>query len=57
MSRSESSPTSTATMLRKLGRLGRFVIFLCTAGWAFPHICTEGMDLTKIQKEHMARRN
>ena len=57
MSQSESSAISTATMLRKLGRLGRFVIFLCTAGWAFPHICTEGMDLTKIQNEHMAKKS
>jgi hypothetical protein len=57
MSQSESSETSTAVILRKLGRLGRFVIFLCTAGWAFPHICTEGMDLTKIQNEHMARKS
>ena len=57
MSQSESSATSTAIILRKLGRLGRFVIFLCTAGWAFPHICTEGMDLTKIQNEHMAKKS
>ena len=56
MSQSESRPSSTATVLRKLKRLGRFVIFLCTAGWAFPHICTEGMDLTKIQNEHMAKK-
>lgn len=38
-------------MLRKLARLGRFVVFLCTAGWAFPHVCTEGMDLTRLQDE------
>lgn len=57
MSQSESRTSSTATVLRKLKRLGRFVIFLCTAGWAFPHICTEGMDLTKIQNEHMAKKS
>ena len=43
-----------STLLAKLGRLGRFVLFLCTAGWAFPHVCTEGMDLTRRQKEQMA---
>ncbi len=37
----------------KLARLGRFLVFLCTAGWAFPHVCTEDMDLTSIQNEHM----
>ena len=34
------------SVIRKLGRLGRFVIFLCTFGWIFPHVCTEDMDLT-----------
>ena len=40
------------SMIRKLARLGRFIIFLCTAGWAFPHVLTEDMDLTRIDKEH-----
>ena len=53
----ESNAAGTAAILRKLGRLGRFVAFICTAGWAFPHVCTEGMDLTKIQNEHMARKS
>ena len=52
-----STGESTTTVLRKLGRLGRFIAFLCTAGWAVPHVCTEGMDLTKIQNEHMARKS
>lgn len=54
MSNPESTPSLPATMLRKLGWLGRFIVFLCTAGWLFPHACTEGMDLTKIQKERIA---
>lgn len=44
-------------MLSKLARLGRFIVFLCTAGWVFPHVCTEGMDLTKIQDGHMAKKD
>jgi len=32
-----------------LGRLGRFVIFLCSAGFLYPNVCIEGMDCTKIQ--------
>ena len=55
-----SQPGSTAslptTVLRKLGRLGRFIVFLCTSGWLFPHACTEGMDLTQIQKDRSARK-
>ncbi len=45
-----------STLTRKLARLGRFILFLCTAGWAFPHVCTEGMNLTRIQNERMARK-
>ena len=37
---------------RKLARLLRFAIFLCTSGWGFPHVCTEDMDLTAIQDRH-----
>ena len=42
---------SVQPVVHNLGRLGRFIVFLCTAGWAFPHVCTEGMDLTRIQNE------
>ena len=42
---------SVQPVARKLVRLGRFMLFLCTLGWAFPHVCTEGMDLTRIQSE------
>ena len=41
-------------VIRKLARLTRFMVFLCTAGWAYPHVCTEGMDLTRIQNAHNA---
>ncbi len=55
-----SQPASTAslstTVIRKLARLGRFILFLCTAGWAYPHVCTEGMDLTRIQNEQKAKK-
>lgn len=54
MSNPESTPSLPAVLLRKLGRLGRFIVFLCTSGWLFPHACTEGMDLTRIQKERSA---
>jgi hypothetical protein len=40
-------------MARKLGRLARFALFLCTAGWAFPHVCTEDMAVTHSEDEHI----
>lgn len=46
-----TSPPARKTLPQRLGRLLRFVIFLCTAGWAFPHVCTEDMDLTKLQND------
>jgi hypothetical protein len=55
---SDASPAPLAVrIIRKLARLGRFLLFLLTAGWAYPHVCTEGMDLTKIQNDHMARKS
>ena len=44
-------------LLRRIVRLGRFVVFLASAGWLFPHACTEGMDLTRIQNEHASRQS
>jgi hypothetical protein len=57
MNQTPSSAALPTTILVKLGRLVRFVVFLCTAGWLFPHACTEGMDLTRIQNEDSARRH
>jgi hypothetical protein len=56
MSSTESAASLSTSMLRKICRLGRFLVFLCTAGWAYPHVCTEDMDLTKIQNDHMAKK-
>ena len=53
-----SEPGATTPLfvaaIRKLGRLARFMVFLCTGGWAYPHVCTEDMDLTRIQDAHNA---
>jgi hypothetical protein len=43
-----------ARLIHRIARIGRFVIFLCTAGWIYPHACTERMDLTQIQNRHAA---
>lgn len=57
MDSTESAAPLWSSMARRLRRLGRFLLFLCTAGWAFPHVCTDGMDLTRIQNEQMARKS
>lgn len=54
MSQTGATTALSATVIRKLRRLGRFLIFLCTAGWVFPHVCTDDMDLTRIQDKHRA---
>ena len=51
MNHPESTASLPTTILRKLGRLSRFVVFLCTSGWLFPHACTEGMNLTRLQND------
>jgi hypothetical protein len=55
MNRTASTAASVPhALLRKLGRLSRFIVFLCTSGWLFPHACTEDMDLTQIQNDRIA---
>lgn len=54
MNSAQTSPDLLTAILARLGRLFRFVVFLCTAGWLYPHACTEGMDLTRIQDENQA---
>jgi hypothetical protein len=53
MSQNGSTAEAPSPISRRLRRLFRFVMFLLTAGWAYPHVCTEDMDLTQIQNEHM----
>lgn len=35
--------------MARLAHWGRFSIFLLTAGFAYPNVMVEGMDLTRIQ--------
>lgn len=51
MTPTQTSNPPTKTLTRRLGRLLRFIAFLATAGWAYPHVCTEDMDLTKLQND------
>jgi hypothetical protein len=52
MSRMRANQSVPSAITRKLGRLARFILFLCTAGWAFPHVCTEDMDVPRIRNGH-----
>jgi hypothetical protein len=54
MNSPEPASHQSDVLLSKLARLGRFIVFLCTAGWLFPHASTEGMDLTQIQQDRIA---
>ena len=47
---------ASATMAPKItiDRIFRFFIFLLTWGYIYPHVCVEGMDLTKIDENHAA---
>jgi len=55
MSQTTAAKSAPTAILQKIQRLGRFLLFLLTAGWLFPHTCTEDMDLTQIQNGHMAK--
>lgn len=46
-----TSTSSPKTLTQRIGRLLRFIAFVGTAGWLFPHVCTESMDLTKLQDD------
>jgi hypothetical protein len=37
--------------MEKLAWFGRFVIFIFTFGYAFPHVCVEGMDLSEPKEK------
>jgi hypothetical protein len=56
MSVPEPDPSLTATIIRRIRRVCRFIVFICTAGWVFPHVCTEEMDLTAIQQAHASKK-
>jgi hypothetical protein len=29
--------------------LGRFILFICSSGYLFPHVCTESMDMKEYE--------
>lgn len=33
-----------------LGRLGRFIVFVCSGGFLYPNVFIEGLDCTKVQE-------
>ena len=34
------------------GRIGRFLVMIFSAGFAYPNTCVEGLDLTAIQNQY-----
>lgn len=49
MTHEKTSATSQSRAMARLAHLGRFSIFVLTAGFAYPNVMVEGMDLTRIQ--------
>ena len=49
MTQAKTSAPLQSRARAKLAHLGRFSIFLLTAGFAYPNVMVEGMDLTAIQ--------
>ena len=43
-------PAAIPSVANSLSTLGRMIAFFLSAGFAYPNVMTEGMDLTKIQK-------
>ncbi len=45
----KTSQMPQSSAMAALGRLGRFAGFFLTAGYAFPDVFVEGLDLARIQ--------
>ena len=43
-------PAVVPTLADTLGKVGRMTAFFFTAGFAYPNVMTEGMDLAKARK-------
>jgi len=51
MTHDKTSGAPQSRAMAKLGYLGRVSVFFLTAGFAYPNVFVEGLDLTKIQGE------
>jgi hypothetical protein len=49
MTHEKTSAKSHSSAMARLGHLGRVSVFFLTAGFAYPNVMVEGMDLTRIQ--------
>lgn len=49
MTHQQTAAKSQTRAMARLAHLGRFSIFLLTAGFAYPNVMVEDLDLTKIQ--------
>ena len=49
MTDDKTSGTPQSRAAARLSHLGRISVFFLTAGFAYPNVFVEGMDLTKIQ--------
>jgi hypothetical protein len=49
MTHEKTSATSQSSAMARLAHLGRVSVFFLTAGFAYPNVMVEGLDLTRIQ--------
>ena len=49
MKHDKTRATSPSRAMARLSHLGRASVFFLTAGFAYPNVFVEDMDLTKIQ--------
>ena len=42
---------ANTTSANPMGRLFRFILFILSSGYLYPHVCTEGMDMKEYEAE------
>ena len=52
MSHEKTSGPPPSRGMAMIGRLGRFSLFFATAGFAYPNVFTENVDIAKIDAEY-----
>jgi hypothetical protein len=52
MTHEKTSGTLASRGMACLGRLGRVAVFFGTAGFAYPNVFTENIDIAKLDAKH-----
>lgn len=52
MTYEKTSGTPQSSGMSRLGRLGRFSLFFASAGFAYPNVFVENIDIAKLDVKH-----